>query len=504
MGDMVFEVAIPLDADGFLDRQCHSPSCSRYFKVLYTDWEAAEANAVTCPFCGYVDEPGNFTTVEQQDFLQQTAMALAQEKLQKMLSGFARSVNRRQSRNSLFSINVTTQFSEISVPVTPDALDSMRLQIQCDHCHCTYAFVGAGFFCPLCGTNSARHTFQQAIAKARNAVEVAREIGTRDADRDAAAEARRDALENQINNLVTAFQRFGEAAYVELPNYNAPASRNLFQRLGEASTKWAGAGGRPFESVLDPGEWGELLKYFQQRHVLSHQDGFVDAEYIRKSGDTTYRTGQRLVITEAQVLRMAELVEKLGLAMQADLPPLQSSRAPAPAAVVRPAFPPKLPGVTDEDWQVYRIICETAVREDGDFIAGDVVWREASSQGFSEEQFGESLEFLESKSLVSLNHVLDSHHIPTAITVRHRGLEIFFSHTMTEYQAERKRVASVLLEGVSSSNVIVDKTGLTKLFVHHTLKGFESRGWVDDIFWTGGNGMVSVFNPVHLKRFVQG
>jgi hypothetical protein len=498
---MVLEVEIPLDEDGFLDRQCSSPICGRYFKVLHADWEAANVNAATCPFCGFIDEPGNFTTVEQRDFLQQTAMAFAQQQLQEMLSGFAKSVNRGQSRDSLLSINVTTKFSEIPVPVTPDALASMRLQIQCDQCNATYAVVGAGFFCPLCGKNSARHTFGQAIAKARNAVEVAREIGER-TDRDAAAEARRDALENQINNLVTAFQRFGEAAYVDLPRYSAPAKRNLFQRLLDASKEWSQAGGRPFESMLSSSEWNELLKYFQQRHLLSHQDGFVDAEYIAKSGDTTYQAGQRLILTEAQVLRMAELVEKLGGEMQTDLPPAQVGLSKTAVVAVRPIFPPKLPGVTDEDWRVYRIVCDAAVHEDHDLLNGRMIWQEASNQGLSEEQFGESVEILESKSLLDAEYVLDSSRVPYAIKLTHRGLEMFFSHTMAEYQAERKYVASALLEGESSSDRVVAKTGLSLLFVHHALKDFERRRWVADVFWTGGFGIVTIGSGTHLRRFV--
>jgi len=95
MGDLVIQISIPLDDDCFLDRQCHFSECGRYFKVLHTDWESAEVETVTCPFCGFGDEPTNFTTVEQQEFLQQSAVALAQQKLQEMLSGFARNVNRR-------------------------------------------------------------------------------------------------------------------------------------------------------------------------------------------------------------------------------------------------------------------------------------------------------------------------------------------------------------------------------------------------------------------------
>jgi hypothetical protein len=503
MDDMVINVDIPPDEDGFLDRQCHSENCGRYFKILHRDWEVAETNAVTCPFCGYVDEPTNFTTQEQQQYLNHLAVAIAQQKLQEMLSGFAKSINKRQSKKSLFSIDVRTKFSEISVPVTPEAVDSMRLQIKCDQCHCTYAVVGAGFFCPLCGTNSARHTFQQAIAKARNAVEVARELGTRESDRDAAAEARRDALENQINNLVTAFQRFGESAYGELPGYSNPPKRNVFQRLADASQQWAAAGGRTFESMLEPNEWGELLTYFQQRHVLSHQDGFVDAEYITNSRDTSYQPGQRLVMSEAQVLRMAELVEKLGVAMQADLPEGNAPRASVTASTTRPAFPSKLPGVTDDDWKVYRLICEAAVADEDDMVGGEAVWRMAQDEGMSEEQFRDSLEILEGKSVVRRHRHLGERHIPTGISLTRKGWEIYFASTMTTYQANRKRVASQIVEGATASQTLIDNTGLPKSFVHYALRDFESRGWVGEIFWNGGVGIIPTFNA-SLKRFAQG
>jgi hypothetical protein len=500
---MVISVEIPLDEQGFLDRQCHGDTCGRYFKVLHSDWEASDTTSVTCPFCGYVDEPGNFTTEEQQEYLQETALAIAHEKLQEMLTGFAKSVNRGQSRNSMFSINVQTKFSDIPVPVSPDAVESMRLQIKCDSCGCTYAVIGSGFFCPLCGKNSARHTFRQSLTKARNAVEVARELGARTDDRDAAAEAKRDALENQINNLVTAFQRFGEAIYPELPNYSSAPSRNLFQRLSQASTKWKEAVGRSFEDIVTAAEWSELLKYFQQRHLLSHQDGFVDADYVAKSGDTAYREGQRLVITESQVLRMAELVEKLADGMQSDAP--ASNALPAPSSPKsKSAFPPKLPGTTDDDWRVFQVICDVAVEEDGDFLSGDSVWQRCQQLGITEEQFGESLEILESKSLVKLSQVLGSRYIPAGITVTRKGLDIFLGHIMPNYAESRKEVARQILEDKSTSDSIAEATGLSMLFVHHTVKDFESRGWIAKSLWHSGIAVVAVNTPVHLKRFISG
>lgn len=50
---------------------------------------------------------------------------------------------------------------------------------------------------------------------------------------------------------------------------------------------------------------------YQQRHLLAHCEGIVDQDYIIKSGDTTYAVGQRLVIRDGAVSRLAELVTKL-------------------------------------------------------------------------------------------------------------------------------------------------------------------------------------------------
>lgn len=502
MGTMRFEVAVPLDDDGFLDRACPSPQCGRTFKVLHRDWEQSPALAVYCPFCRWEDEPTNFTTTEQQDYLNSELEAKMAEVTQSLLGGFAKQVKRRRDRRSPISINVTTKFADIPVPVSPEALESMLLRINCENCGCTYAVVGAGFFCPLCGANSARHTFRQSVAKSRTAIQVARQLDDVLGDADKAAEARRSLLESQMGDLVTAFQRFAAELYPLLPNSPGSAKRNLFQRLADASKEWAKAGGRTFDAVLDACEWEDIKCYFLQRHLFAHTEGIVDQEYVDKSGDTIYRVGQRLSISDAHILRLAELVEKLGLGLADDLPSTVPDVIEKPKEANFPVFPRKMPGVTDNDWQVYQRVCETAVRADHESLGGETVWQLIASDGMSAQDFEESLEILESKSLVKLYRVVDSGHVPLRISLTQRGLEVFFAHTMASYQAERKRVASTLLEGASSSDVIMEKTGLSKLFVHHVLRDFESRRWVGKVLWTGGIGIVALNSEAHLKRFV--
>ena len=69
--------------------------------------------------------------------------------------------------------------------------------------------------------------------------------------------------------------------------------------------------GRGYEDWLSKSEMQEMRKFFQQRHLITHNNSMVDEQYIVKSGDISYTTGQRLVIKERDVLRLLEIIKKL-------------------------------------------------------------------------------------------------------------------------------------------------------------------------------------------------
>jgi hypothetical protein len=87
--------------------------------------------------------------------------------------------------------------------------------------------------------------------------------------------------------------------------------RNVFQNLADGSALWRAATSKGYEDLLTPAEMADLLRLFQQRHLLAHCEGIVDQDYITKSGDTAYAVGQRLVIRSGAVNRLVELVAKL-------------------------------------------------------------------------------------------------------------------------------------------------------------------------------------------------
>ncbi|MHA5498460.1 hypothetical protein ACVSNS_01510 [Pseudomonas aeruginosa] len=121
----------------------------------------------------------------------------------------------------------------------------------------------------------------------------------------------RSLLEKAILDTVTSFQRLAEQLYEG--RTGKAARRNAFQSLDSGSELWKSELGISYAQLLGATTVEELRIYYQQRHLLAHQQGIVDADYIARSGDVSYAIGQRLMINESTVLRFANLIERLGL-----------------------------------------------------------------------------------------------------------------------------------------------------------------------------------------------
>ena len=118
----------------------------------------------------------------------------------------------------------------------------------------------------------------------------------------------RSMLESYISDGVVAFQKYCEGLYE--PFGKAPF--NAFQRIDQGSRLWKSAIGKAYDEWLTTDELNQLIKLFQKRHLLAHQDGIVDIKYIEKTAETTYKVGQRIVVTERDIDMLLNALEKLG------------------------------------------------------------------------------------------------------------------------------------------------------------------------------------------------
>lgn len=313
-------VPVPADAEGYLDRECPADKCLFGFKVHEEDWrDKVRDEEVFCPFCGHAAPARNWATREQVERVTSAAMAQIQQRVGSAMKRDATRWNQRQPHKSFIRVTMRVTDGPRTVVLPLAAVEPMRLKISCPACTCRYAVIGAAFFCPACGHNAADHVFTQSIAGIRQALNALDAVRAAIDDRDAATTTVRLLNENGLQNAVTAFQRFAEAVYSRLPAASKPR-RNAFQNLAEGSALWQTACGKGYDAYLESSELTALTRYFQQRHLLAHTEGIVDADYIARTGDREYRTGQRIVIHETAVRECVGLIDKLAAGMAADAP----------------------------------------------------------------------------------------------------------------------------------------------------------------------------------------
>jgi uncharacterized Zn finger protein (UPF0148 family) len=309
-------IQLPLDDDGYLDRRCSHLECESDFKVLFDDWrDIVRDEEVFCPLCCHTADSGEWNTESQQEHIQQAAKRYMQKQLGEAFRSSARRFNQSQPRGGFISMSMSYRPGPLPILLPISASETMRQQSACEKCQCRYSSIGAAFFCPACGHNSASSTFDGAVAtvsKTLEALEVIQQALIHAVGMDTAEDSIRQICENGLVKLVSAFQRFAEARFDVIPNRaNFTPRRNLFQNLSESNDLWQLSIGSSYKDMLSAAEHADLERYFQKRHLLAHREGLVDQPYIDKSGDNSYAVGQRLIIRSDSVRRLADLVAKL-------------------------------------------------------------------------------------------------------------------------------------------------------------------------------------------------
>jgi hypothetical protein len=83
--------------------------------------------------------------------------------------------------------------------------------------------------------------------------------------------AARQILGNSMVRIVGSFQRSAEKLFERTPGATKiPRRKNVFENLSGGSEVWRSATGKGYEELLGPIAMADLLRFFQQRHLLAH------------------------------------------------------------------------------------------------------------------------------------------------------------------------------------------------------------------------------------------
>ncbi len=295
-------VTLPSDESGYVGRECPNAECRGYFKIV----PGTGLSGVTdchCPYCGHTADHSEFHTAHQIQYAKSVAMREVTGATIKYLKGMEFDIKPKGPFGIGLSMKVRPGPPH---PVHWYKENALETHIQCSSCTLKYAVFGVFAFCPDCRQHNSLQILDKNLEMVVKMLQVAS---------GADAELAGRLVENALEDCVSAFDGFGRETcrlHAKASGNAGPTEHVSFQNLEGAKQNMRRHFGLDLTAGLTDNEWKAAILGFQKRHLLSHKMGVVDAEYVRKSGDTQAVVGHKINVDAEEVRELGLIIGKLG------------------------------------------------------------------------------------------------------------------------------------------------------------------------------------------------
>lgn len=296
LGDMI-SIPMPVDADGYVDRECPAEHCKGPFKVMPGTGILEQAPCV-CPYCGHSGPSDDFFAEKQIEYATEEAEALIVAAFQNSLLSSLGGGSSRSAGQGMFSLSIEIKTTPPERPIYRH--EQLETKIVCPSCDLHYAIFGKFAFCPDCGKHNSTQMLEVNLGLVERQLVLAASAGDQ--------ELERHLIENSLEDAVSAFDGFGrELVRVKATALGDPSKADgfSFQNLMGAEKRLQKEFAVTLRTLFDSGDFDYAVTMFLRRHVFAHSMGVVDTDYAAKSGDPTAIVGRRLRVEPAEVRRLA-------------------------------------------------------------------------------------------------------------------------------------------------------------------------------------------------------
>ena len=285
-------VALELDDDGYIGRECPEPTCLGYFKIT-PGTGLTTPTPCHCPYCGHTGEHSTFFTPEQIEYAKSVAMRKITDAIGKDLKAMEFEHRASGPLGIGISLKVTPSAPH---PIQYYREKNLETEVICTGCSLRFAIYGVFGWCPDCGV----HNSLQILSKNLELVE--KEVQLSTSVEPALAE---HLIGDALENVVSAFDGFGREICLRR------CVEVRFQNLVGARRKILEKFHFDFADDLDDSSWARVVQIFEKRHLLAHKMGVIDANYLEKANDPCAILGRRVRVTADEVSAAATFIEIL-------------------------------------------------------------------------------------------------------------------------------------------------------------------------------------------------
>jgi hypothetical protein len=278
-------VMLVSDRERFFGRGC--PKCKAYFRT------ARVAEVLWCPYCSIRAPLIRFTTENQLRFID--------EERKKWVDGF--------NGNNLEEIDLDAIAKALpdNRPHWSYSEELQQHRFTCGKCENRFDILGEYGCCPMCGKRNSLQVLMSyldaadADFKSANATIIDRQ------DREIQWE--------KMTKSISDFEAMGRDIQKQLarlpltPRRRKEVEQISFQQILKADELLRGFFGVELLKSITDDDRDFANKMFNRRHILTHNGGRVDQEYLDRTSDSSVRLNQKVVVKSREIARLIPLLK---------------------------------------------------------------------------------------------------------------------------------------------------------------------------------------------------
>lgn len=199
-------------------------------------------------------------------------------------------------------MKVSSNIDELNYEISHYSGKEVETYLVCDNCGLEFAIYGVFATCPDCGRINSLSVFQKSLEVSSKRLKLVELIEDED--------LKEAILKDTLCSIISAFDGFGKSLKKKYPGVFPEKPKNLFQNLevlfGHIENKLC----FPVAEIISYSDRTELIKMFQVRHIIQHNLGVIDEEFIKRVPEKSHMLNKKYPLRKLEIENLINMLSE--------------------------------------------------------------------------------------------------------------------------------------------------------------------------------------------------